>query len=41
MNGVMAAMVQLANKDVQADDELLKRVKSLLENFKEKVQNAL
>lgn len=38
MNGVMGALVQLAAKDIQADDELLNRVKSLFENFRTKLQ---
>jgi hypothetical protein len=41
MTGMMAAMVQLASQDLEADDELLNRVKTLLENFKAKLEAGL
>jgi PBP1b-binding outer membrane lipoprotein LpoB len=36
LSGVMAAMSQLASKDLQADEALLEKVKTLLSNFREK-----
>jgi len=38
MAGVMTALSQLANKDIQADEGLLNRVKTLLTNFREKME---
>lgn len=40
LSGVMAAMSQLASKDLQADEALLEKVKTLLTNFREKVETA-
>lgn len=35
MGGIMSAMAQLGSSEVQADEELLNRVKNLLTNFKD------
>eukprot|EP01006_Ploeotia_vitrea_P033063 TRINITY_DN65217_c0_g1_i1.p1 TRINITY_DN65217_c0_g1~~TRINITY_DN65217_c0_g1_i1.p1 ORF type:complete len:173 (+),score=31.59 TRINITY_DN65217_c0_g1_i1:597-1115(+) len=36
--GVMSALAQLASKDLQADEALLERVKTMLTNFREKIE---
>jgi len=39
LSGVMSAMSQLASKDIQADEALLEKVKTLLTNFREKTDS--
>jgi len=38
LTGIMSALAQLASKDLQGDEAMLERVKTMLTNFREKVE---